>query len=146
MNHVAEMDLHSLSAILFSIVCFGLWGYLGIIGIEKMGRYQYLSIAYIVTALIILGVSIFKERSMDFSNNIYIPILGGILTAVAVLSFFSAAERVPLSLLSPLVALYPAITIILSIVTLGEKLNTIQLFGVILALTAGVILGYSPSR
>jgi transporter family protein len=44
------------------------------------------------------------------------------------------------SLIAPATSLYPALTVILAVVILKEKLNKVQLFGLFLALVAIVIL------
>ncbi len=63
----------------------------------------------------------------------------GALSAVAYLAFFSALRIGPLSVVSPVVSVYGALTVVLSVVLLGESLGPLQALGAVVA-TTGVVL------
>lgn len=63
----------------------------------------------------------------------------GLVSGVAYLAFFTALRLGPLSVVSPVVSIYGGLTVVLSILLLGETLGFLQALGVAVA-TGGVIL------
>jgi drug/metabolite transporter (DMT)-like permease len=67
--------------------------------------------------------------------------LGAGVVDMAANAFYLAATRLgPLSVMVTLTSLYPASTVILARVVLGERLNSWQVAGVVCALAAIVII------
>jgi drug/metabolite transporter (DMT)-like permease len=64
----------------------------------------------------------------------------GALDSSANLAFVLAVQRAPLVLVSALVALAPAATVLLARLTLGERWTAAQVAGLVLALVAGVCI------
>ena len=66
---------------------------------------------------------------------------GGLLNGLGVLATLAAYRRGgKASVVTPLAAVYPMITVILAVVFLGEKLVAVQMAGIALALIGGVLL------
>jgi uncharacterized membrane protein len=65
---------------------------------------------------------------------------GGALDMLANALYLAAVQRGPLSLIATLVSLYPASTIALARIFLGERLSTAQLGGIACAVVATVLL------
>ena len=63
----------------------------------------------------------------------------GATAAFAYLAFFTALRHGPISVVSPVVATYGGLTVVLSVLLLGEALGPLQAFGVGVA-TCGVLL------
>jgi drug/metabolite transporter (DMT)-like permease len=63
----------------------------------------------------------------------------GVVAAVAYLSFFTALRHGPISVVSPVVSTYGGLTVVLSVLLLGEALAPGQVLGVAVA-TGGVVL------
>ena len=63
----------------------------------------------------------------------------GVVAAGAYLSFFTALRIGPLSVVSPVVAAYGGLTVVLAVLVRGETLTALQAIGAALA-TIGVIL------
>jgi transporter family protein len=71
--------------------------------------------------------------------------LGGVLNGLGVLASLSAYRLGgKASVVTPLAALYPVVTVILAVVFLGEKLDNFRVVGVALALAGAVALSYEP--
>jgi drug/metabolite transporter (DMT)-like permease len=68
-----------------------------------------------------------------------IALVCGGLAAVAYLSFFTALRHGPITVVSPVVATYGGLTVVLSVIVLGESLAGAQALGVAIA-TTGVFL------
>jgi drug/metabolite transporter (DMT)-like permease len=68
-------------------------------------------------------------------------IAGGLLNGLGVLATLAAYRRGgKASVVTPLAAMYPMITVILAVMFLGERLAAVQVGGIILALAGGVLL------
>lgn len=64
----------------------------------------------------------------------------GLLMATGTLALFAAFRRGKASVVTPLVALYPLVTVILAVVFLNEHLDPVKIAAIALALIAGVAL------
>jgi uncharacterized membrane protein len=64
----------------------------------------------------------------------------GILAALGSLAFFGAMKAGQASLIAPVTSLYPALTVVLAVLVLRERLNKVQIVGLLLALVSIVIL------
>src|SRR5262245_29088877 len=70
------------------------------------------------------------------SKGPLLPMLTGAIAAFANLALFAALKRGPASIVAPITALYPLVTILLSALVLRERMNRYQYCGVALALVA----------
>ena len=68
--------------------------------------------------------------------------LAGFFAFVGFLTYFSALQKGPTSVVVVVSALYPLVTIVLSVALLHERLNLRQAFGIGLAIVAAVILSF----
>jgi drug/metabolite transporter (DMT)-like permease len=66
-------------------------------------------------------------------------LVSGAISALAYLAFFTALRHGPITVVSPVVSLYGGLTVVLSILLLGEQLAPLQAVGVVVA-TSGVVL------
>lgn len=102
--------------------------------------------------LAFLPVSGFILFAADISWAYSLPlvglaVLGGVLNALATFLVFNALERGgKASVVIPLVALYPLLTVVLAQVFLHERLNGRQWWGVLLAIVAGLLLSRESSE
>ena len=134
------MNAYSAILLFVAVLGFGVWGFIGKIGIEAVGRNQYLFLSYLIV-VVILGslAAVNQDKTIVFSRNLVYPVLGGFFTALAISSFFAVVERVPLSIASTISSISPVITAVLALIFLSEKLTLIQGVGIVFALV-GVIL------
>ncbi len=126
---------------IFTLVLWGLWGYiLKFAGMRLDWREVYFmsSLASFTLALMFYLYS----KGFSLRLNIYAlyAALAGIMGGLGYLTFMVAVSRGKASIIIPLTALYPAITAILAVLFLGEKLKPTQLLGIILALIAGILV------
>ena len=80
-----------------------------------------------------------SEILNGFNFNIY-GLLMGLSWGIGTVMFILALDKSKLSVLVPYTALYPAVTIILAFIFLGERLDTREFAGVLLATAAGLLL------
>jgi transporter family protein len=74
-------------------------------------------------------------------DRISFALVVGVLGSAGAIAFFLALQHGRASLVVPLSALYPAITILLSFFFLGERPTPLQGLGIVLAMIASLLLG-----
>ena len=94
-----------------------------------------------LSALIILTPLLFFTKNSVNIGKIHLPLilLMGAMDTMAAVCFAVAASKGMLSQVAVISSLYPAVTVILSTVITGERIQKIQFSGVVLAI-AGVTL------
>jgi len=124
----------------FSLMAVGLWGVWGLL--SKVAAQHLPSQAVYLLAitghLVVMGY-------LAATTGLAIPwhpagvaaaLAAGLAMAFGLLSFFRALGQAPVVVVMPLTALYPVVTVVLSIVVLHESLSPRQFLGVALALAA----------
>ena len=132
--------------LIFAASCVSFWGVWGFVakltttrGVHPLALSAISSVTgAIITWLAVLFVQPPWERA---SHNIPFVLLTGICGSAGAISFFLALQRGRASLVVPLSALYPAVTILLSLFFLGERPTLPQALGMLLALIASLLLG-----
>ena len=109
------------------------------------------SLGFVPIALFIITTSslhLFTTESMRWDVGMRAwtyGLLGGALNGLGVLATLAAYRAGgKASVVTPLAALYPVVTIGLAVVFLGESFDAFKAAGVALALTGGVILSFEP--
>ena len=69
-----------------------------------------------------------------------IAVAGGILDMLANLLYLVATRHGPLSIVVTFSSLYPASTVLLARTVLGERLNALQIAGIVCALVAVLLI------
>jgi bacterial/archaeal transporter family protein len=126
---------------LLTVVTWGLWGLLSKIASNYAKPKQALifqTAGVLAFGLVVLTLERFKiEWSVPGFSW---AALAGFLAFVGFLTFFAALDQGKASTVVTLSALYPLVTIVLSVAFLHEKLTTRQGAGIVLALIASVLL------
>ena len=132
--------------LIFAASCVSFWGVWGFVakltttrGVHPLALSAISSVTgAIVTWLAVLFVQPLWERA---SHNIPFALLTGICGSLGGVAFFFALGHGRASIVVPLSSLYPAITILLSLLFLNEHPSLTQTLGIILALIASLLLG-----
>ena len=66
-------------------------------------------------------------------------ILCGVATGLGTLGYYAALREQNVSLVTPVTGLFPLLTVVLALVVLHERLNKVQIGGMLLALASIVI-------
>lgn len=123
-----------------ALVLFGFWGFVAKIATDAAGSkfvFVFAQIPYILIAgamLVVTGPYALKWTALRWT------LLGGALGAFGVLCFFLALDRMPAGRVVPMTAAYPALTIVLSWLVLGERLTPRHIAGVLFALVGIALL------
>jgi drug/metabolite transporter (DMT)-like permease len=87
------------------------------------------------------AVAIARRISVRMSTQMAVlALVCGVIDMLANVFYLLAAREGPLSIVVTLSSLYPASTVLLARVVLGERLNLLQIFGVGCALAAVVLI------
>jgi uncharacterized membrane protein len=123
----------------------GVWGAFSSLPTDKYGYPA--EMIYAVWAVAMLIPTAFVLRGADVDRR---PLAAGYGLAIGLtgaggqLLLLRALALGPAYLIFPVVALSPAVTVILAVVLLRERIHRIASVGVLLTLIAAVLLGYSP--
>jgi len=123
------------------IILWGLWAFLFKLGSDEIGLKNALFYAYLVGVFISLGIVFYTfPNKFEFSKGIIFIILATLLGFAGTILWYFALEKYKASIVTSFTALYPVITVLLSILILKEKISLHNAVGILLALIAGVLL------
>ena len=124
----------------FSLICLAGWGVWGLVQKPLTERIDIWSIAFLqsgTTLILSLLTALFRRQSLSLrQHGIHFAAAAGLLGYVGTLAFLTAIGSGTTSVVVPLTAMYPVVTIILSVVIAREKLLTTHKWGIVLALSA----------
>jgi transporter family protein len=129
---------------LSGIASWGLWSFLLKIVLRR-GMDFYLvtvlsSAGTLIVACIAMAVFAGPIRDSVHASAAWFALAGGVLGGVSVLAYIASLERGPASVIVPLYALSPSVTVGLSLVLLREHLKPVQYAGVLVAFAAAIIM------
>ena len=132
--------------IVYSLLCLLLWGVWGFAIKIAYGKLTW-SQAYMLSSLASFAVTLafifYLRPSMPNFNRFSIAaVVAGLAGSLGYVFFVKALERGEASIVLPLTALYPAVTVVLAFLFLHEKISMHQLIGILLAVVAVVLLSY----
>ena len=136
-----------LSYCLLTIVFWGLWGIQSKLIMEEISPLsnQVLFTPGLLLMVGLLWLRLRKNRSTvtrSLKLGIFFAFLTGVCGGVGNIAFFEAlTEGQQASVVVPMTALYPMVTVLLAMIFLGEKMNRYQWLGLSLAIGAIIILG-----
>ena len=126
---------------IIALLWWGIFGFLGKVGSDRISPSQ-MQIFFTLGMVPVALVCAFRIRFRIATDKLGVgySLLMGIIAALGSLAFFAAMKSGKASLIAPATSLYPALTVILAVFFLKEKLNKVQLIGLFFALVAIVIL------
>jgi len=126
---------------LLALVCFSLGSFFGKLASFKDIPYRVYFFEGVGT-LTVFTTFIIWNRNAVFSNfALNIPALAmGLSWGIGTVLFIIAIKYAKLSVLVPLSAVYPALTVLLALIFLGERLGPREIAGVLLAVVSAALL------
>lgn len=117
---------------------WGLWGFFGKLAANKIGVqasfWNGITLALVIIIYLLLTNQLLPIKSS--SSGILFALSAGIASGLASVVFYILLEKSPAGYLVTLTALYPLVTIILSVIFLHESLSSTRIIGFIFALIA----------
>ena len=135
--------MHDLVGVLLGLMAALVWGTTDVVAtlasrsVGSLAATAGMVLTSVVTlALLVLvtGTRLPEDPSVTVT-----ALASGAISALAYLAFFTALRHGPITVVSPVVSLYGGLTVVLSILLLGEQLAPLQAVGVVVA-TCGVVL------
>ncbi|MGD0423823.1 MAG: EamA family transporter [Candidatus Bathyarchaeia archaeon] len=125
---------------LVTLVLWGFWGFLGKITIDNANWKSVFFFSVISQMFFIVIFYVFAKPSLAINMQTCYAMLVGIVMVAGLMTFYQALEHGKVSVVVPLTAMYPLVTIILAVVVLKEELSPTQGIGVLLAIVAVVLI------
>ncbi len=125
---------------LVAALCWGSTDVAAAIAGRRLGSLRVAAIVQVTTLATLVVLCLIRGSGLPSDPaDLAVSAVTGIVAAGAYLSFFTALRIGPLSVVSPVVAAYGGLTVILAVLLRGETLTPLQAIGAALA-TIGVIL------
>src|SRR3989344_2729816 len=138
-----KMDT-SFIAVIMVVLFWGFWGFFYKIGTAKIGLERATFWAFltflVLDAVILTAIVFYQKIPFTTGGGVVYMIVGSIASVIGTLFFISYLRKASLSIAIPLTALYPAVTTVLAILILKEKIKLANAAGILLAIAAGVLL------
>lgn len=128
---------------LLSVLFWGVWGVVSkpVADTIPADRYQALMTLGFLPAALLAARSPQLRVGTNLQHGIFFGFLAGLFGGVGNIAlFYSLAQGGKASIIFPLTALYPVVTVVASLIVLRERLNRVQLVGIGLAVVAILLL------
>src|SRR6266576_4182784 len=126
---------------LLCIFWWGLWGFLSKIGSEAASPLQMQILFTLGMLPVAVGMLWQMRWKLDRNRGgVTYGILSGVATGLGTLGYYAALREQNASVVTPVTGLFPVLTVMLAFVVLRERLNKVQMGGMILALASIVML------
>lgn len=107
---------------------------------RRLGSLRVAAIVQVTSLLVIAALAVVRGSGLPADpGDLVASLVMGVVAAGAYVSFFTALRIGPVSVVSPVVAAYGGLTVVLAVLFRGETLAPLQAVGAMLA-TAGVVL------
>jgi drug/metabolite transporter (DMT)-like permease len=134
------------AGILFGIIamfCWGISDFFAAKSVRKNSVIKTLVWSQVIgTAILIISFLFFFRLPMLSLTSLILILIGAFLNTIALLGFYKGLQIGTISVISPISAAYSAITVVLCIVFLNEKLNAQQSIGIILAILGTILVSF----
>ncbi|MCI0626186.1 MAG: EamA family transporter [Acidobacteria bacterium] len=130
-----------LSYAVLCILSWGVWGGLSKLGADKMTPMQLQVLFTIGMIPVVLAALIQLRWKVDRDLwGVTYGILNGVFTGLGLLAYYAAMARGKASIVGPVTALFPLLTVMLALFLLKERMNKVQKAGAFVALVSIFIL------
>ena len=116
---------------------WGLWAFLVKVASRDLNPFQMQAL-FVAGMLPLIALALVRTRLTIQTDRLGATygMLNGVLATLGMLAFYAAMERGRASVVGPVTALFPIVTIAGSMVILNERLNVVQCAGIVCALAA----------
>jgi bacterial/archaeal transporter family protein len=124
---------------------WGLWGFFGKLALQKGMAPTAIFLAEVITSVactVPILVVLLRSHSLSqfhTSWNVF-GVFSGAGLALGLLCYYFALEKTQASILVPLTAMYPVISVLLSYAVLHERPSMLQWVGVVLVVVGAMLL------
>jgi transporter family protein len=122
-----------------ALIGWGIWA----IGSKLLTRYfNTLSTTFWISfwSIVFLTIIMVFRKNLMFNKYVFYSIPVGIISLVAIISFYKALKIGPSSVVLPLTNLYVILPVLFGFIVLREPVTPVRIAGIILAILAAVLL------
>ena len=133
--------MREISAAVAVIVMWGLWAFLFKIGSQEIGIRKALFYTYLIGAVISIVIMLYTlPGKMELNRGVVTIIFATLAGFAGTLIWYFVLQKHEASIITSFTALYPVVTVALSILFLKERISLPNAAGVMLAIIAGLLL------
>ncbi len=123
------------------ILLWGLWAFLFKIGADEIGLKNALFYAYLTGIVVSFGIIAYSfPQKIEIGKGVIFIFLATLVGFAGTILWYFVLEKYKASIVTSFTALYPVVTVLLSILILKEKISLQNAIGIIFALIAGILL------
>ena len=127
--------------VLLTLLVWGCWGFLTRVAAASLGWRDTTAIAAIGNMIAAVSfIMLSRAELAPQSPSWFAALSAGVLGFLGALTFYVALDQNPSSLVIVATSLYPIITIILSVLLLGENMSVRQMVGAAFAILALILI------
>ena len=128
---------------LLATLWWGVWGFLVKVASSEVTPEQ-LQVLFVLGMLPPVAVALWRGgfKLQRNRQGILLGLLNGVLATVGMLAFYTAMSRGKASVIGPVTALFPLFTVAGAVLFLKERLNVVQMLGIVVALAAIVVFSF----
>src|SRR5947207_5418779 len=122
-----------------ALLSWGLWGVLSKLLGAALSAEQSQALSTLGLLPVLVPLAFSRRLALRGSSHraLWFALLGGIVTCLGNVAYYDALGRgEKVATVAALTALYPLVTVLLAVGLLGERLSGVQIFGLILSLSA----------
>lgn len=134
MRKMIKMDWFVFSII--TIVLWGVWGFLAKILLKTIDWQQLFVISEISALAIAIAVFLYFKPALSVNQTFLFAVAAGAIGVLGSFALYLALSTGKASVVVPLTALYPVVTVLLSFMILQEKVTLFQGAGIFFALVS----------
>ncbi len=125
---------------LLCIFWWGVWGLFSKIGSNAANPFQMQILFTLGMLPVALAMLVQMRRKLECNiGGITFGLLSGVATGAGTLGYYAALRNQNASIVTPVTGLFPVLTVLLAFLVVGERLNRVQIWGMLLALASIVI-------
>ena len=128
----------------YALLCIFWWGVFGLLAKLGSDKISPADMQVLFTgSMLPLAVAAFVTGGNKIDTDrlgVTYGVLIGVLAGLGSLAFFAAMAHGKASIVGPVTSLFPLLTVILAVTVLKERMNRVQLAGIVLALIAIAVL------
>ncbi len=135
--------MHDLEGLLLGLTAALAWGLadtVATVASRRVGSLRATAGTQLTSVAVLATLVVARRTALPTDPAVVaLSLTCGVVAAIAYLAFFTALRHGPISVVSPVVSTYGGLTVVLSVLLLGESLAPGQVLGVAVA-TGGVVL------
>ena len=128
----------------YGVLCllfWGLWGFVLKLAYSNLSWTETYFLSTLASfTVMLLVVSYYRAIPMSLNTYSVTALAAGVFGGAGYIFFVKALEHGKASVVIPLTALYPAVTAIIALIILREKISLYQGIGIVLAIAAAILL------